>query len=134
MSSSNSPSQAQGQGQGIPDDPEQEADLPLTMAASVVLTSLPKDSKTALVGAGDAGVPVKGIYNFHYSLNRFHSMLSRHPYYVPSLFISPCIYHSPSTVTLPANQYFFLSDRTFPTYSGPRTIATTLQNLFLPAF
>ena len=36
----------------IPDD-EQAADVPLTMAASVVLTSLPKDAHEALEGAGE---------------------------------------------------------------------------------
>lgn len=40
----------------IPDEDDQEADAPLTMAASVVLTSLPRDSKKALEGAGDVGV------------------------------------------------------------------------------
>jgi len=37
----------------IPDDDEQAADLPLTMAASVVLTSLPRDAHEALEGAGE---------------------------------------------------------------------------------
>jgi len=37
----------------IPDEKEADADLPLTMAASVVLTGLPKDAKSALEGAGE---------------------------------------------------------------------------------
>jgi hypothetical protein len=37
----------------IPDEQEADADLPLTMAASVFLTGLPKDAKSALEGAGD---------------------------------------------------------------------------------
>ncbi|KAB2573907.1 hypothetical protein BFW01_g3628 [Lasiodiplodia theobromae] len=32
------------------------ADLPMTMQASVILTSLPKDAKSALEGAGEVGV------------------------------------------------------------------------------
>ncbi|KAF2398660.1 ubiquitin-like protein ATG12, partial [Trichodelitschia bisporula] len=39
----------------IPDDNE-GAELPLTMAASVVLTALPRDTRAALQGAGDVGV------------------------------------------------------------------------------
>lgn len=53
-----------------PDDPEEEgeqdADLPLTMAASVVLTSLPRDAHEALEavakdGEGDKGNDPKPI-------------------------------------------------------------------------
>ncbi|OCK77564.1 APG12-domain-containing protein [Lepidopterella palustris CBS 459.81] len=40
----------------IPDDEDTAADLPLTMAASVVLTSLPRDAAKALQGAGELGV------------------------------------------------------------------------------
>ena len=36
----------------IPDD-DHEADLPLTMTASVVLTSLPRDAHAALAAAGN---------------------------------------------------------------------------------
>jgi ubiquitin-like protein ATG12 len=43
----------------IPDD-DHEADLPLTMTASVVLTSLPRDAAAALKGAGAFEKP-KGI-------------------------------------------------------------------------
>lgn len=35
------------------DDPATEAAMPLTMAASMILTSLPKDATAALAGAGD---------------------------------------------------------------------------------
>lgn len=35
------------------EDPSTDAAMPLTMAASVILTSLPKDASSALVGAGD---------------------------------------------------------------------------------
>ena len=38
-------------GSPIPDD-EHEADLPLTMTASVVLTNLPRDTTAALASAG----------------------------------------------------------------------------------
>ncbi|OCL08874.1 APG12-domain-containing protein [Glonium stellatum] len=37
----------------ISDDEDTAADLPLTMAASVVLTSLPRDAAKALEGAGE---------------------------------------------------------------------------------
>jgi ubiquitin-like protein ATG12 len=37
----------------VPDDADADADLPLTMAASVVLTALPRDAKSALEGAGE---------------------------------------------------------------------------------
>ena len=47
----------------IPDD-EQAADLPLTMAASVVLTSLPQDAHQALQGAGELEQE-KGWCNSH---------------------------------------------------------------------
>lgn len=41
-------------GDGQIDDPEDDpAEMPLTMAASVILTNLPKDASTALEGAGD---------------------------------------------------------------------------------
>jgi ubiquitin-like protein ATG12 len=36
----------------IPDEEEHEADLPLTMTASAVLTSLPRDAHAALAAAG----------------------------------------------------------------------------------
>lgn len=36
----------------IPDEEDHEADLPLTMTASVVLTSLPRDATAALAAAG----------------------------------------------------------------------------------
>jgi ubiquitin-like protein ATG12 len=36
----------------IPDEEDHEADLPLTMTASVVLTSLPRDAHAALAAAG----------------------------------------------------------------------------------
>ncbi|KAL9087519.1 MAG: hypothetical protein Q9165_006630 [Trypethelium subeluteriae] len=57
MASSSSPSQTPTPDRPtlatpIPND-EQAADLPLTMAASVVLTSLPKDAHEALEGAGE---------------------------------------------------------------------------------
>jgi ubiquitin-like protein ATG12 len=38
------------------DETEEQAELPLTMAASVVLTSLPKDAHKALEGAGEPEV------------------------------------------------------------------------------
>ncbi|KAI9712692.1 MAG: Ubiquitin-like protein [Bogoriella megaspora] len=55
MSSSSSPTPASDRAASaapIPDD-DQAADLPLTMAASVVLTSLPQDAHQALEGAGE---------------------------------------------------------------------------------
>ena len=45
----------------ISDDEDTAADLPLTMAASVVLTSLPRDAAKALEGAGELKQD-KGIY------------------------------------------------------------------------
>lgn len=50
------------------------ADLPMTMQASVILTSLPKDAKSALEGAGEVGVE-KGewllfLFPFYVSLER----------------------------------------------------------------
>jgi len=44
-----------GRNNAIPDEND-DADLPLTMAASVVLTALPTDAKSALEGAGHVGV------------------------------------------------------------------------------
>lgn len=38
------------------DEAEQEADLPMTMTASVILAGLPKDAKTALEGVAAGGV------------------------------------------------------------------------------
>jgi len=35
---------------------DNDADLPITMAASVVLTGLPRDAHEALEGAGDLGI------------------------------------------------------------------------------
>ncbi|KAI9657857.1 MAG: Ubiquitin-like protein [Alyxoria varia] len=40
-------------GAPIPEDGDQEADMPLTMAASMILTSLPKNAHEALEGAGE---------------------------------------------------------------------------------
>ncbi|KAI9726792.1 MAG: Ubiquitin-like protein [Chrysothrix sp. TS-e1954] len=37
----------------LPEDDTNDAEMPLTMAASVVLTSLPKNAQEALQGAGD---------------------------------------------------------------------------------
>lgn len=37
----------------IPDAPDDRSEMPLTMAASVILTTLPKDASAALQGAGD---------------------------------------------------------------------------------
>lgn len=37
----------------IPDEPDNQTEMPLTMAASMILTSLPKDASAALEGAGD---------------------------------------------------------------------------------
>lgn len=42
----------EGSGEGGAGGP----DLPMTMQASVILTSLPKDAKSALEGAGEVGV------------------------------------------------------------------------------
>lgn len=45
----------------IPDDPHPTPDLPLTMSASVILTSLPRDAHTALENTGGLErVPQKG--------------------------------------------------------------------------
>lgn len=52
-SSSPDPGAAAAAAAPIPDDDDQAADLPLTMAASVVLTSLPRDAHEALEGAGE---------------------------------------------------------------------------------
>jgi hypothetical protein len=54
-------------GTAIPDQ-KLDADLPMTMSASVILTSLPGDAKKALekaaqTGLGDGGAPVKGMLN-----------------------------------------------------------------------
>ncbi|KAF2091955.1 APG12-domain-containing protein [Saccharata proteae CBS 121410] len=40
----------------MPDEEDAKAEMPLTMAASVVLTSLPKDATEALANAGVVGV------------------------------------------------------------------------------
>ena len=50
----------------ISDDEDTAADLPLTMAASVVLTSLPRDAAKALEGAGELKQD-KGIYSVPFS-------------------------------------------------------------------
>jgi ubiquitin-like protein ATG12 len=55
MSNRSSPIPGTPPATGIPDESEADADLPLTMAASVVLTGLPRDAKSALSGAGDLG-------------------------------------------------------------------------------
>jgi hypothetical protein len=52
----NSPSQRDSTSISDNEEAEQEADLPLTMAASVILTQLPKDAKTALEGVAAGGV------------------------------------------------------------------------------
>jgi len=54
------------------EDPSEgnDADLPITMAASVVLTSLPRDAHEALEGAGDLGVE-KGMHFFLYIITLF---------------------------------------------------------------
>lgn len=57
------------------DEAEQEADLPMTMTASVILAGLPKDAKTALegvaaggvMGGGQGAVAEKGIPLVHSS-------------------------------------------------------------------
>lgn len=43
-------------------DEDDNAEIPLTMAASVVLTTLPTDAKSALEGAGDLGVEKGMVY------------------------------------------------------------------------
>ncbi|PZD04448.1 hypothetical protein A1F97_07390 [Pyrenophora tritici-repentis] len=50
MSESNSPKER------IPSDEEDTQEAPLTMAASVVLTHLPRDASKALENAGGLGV------------------------------------------------------------------------------
>lgn len=60
------------EGRGPPSDDDEPADdaaMPLTMAASVILTSLPKDASTALVGAGDLP-QAKGLYARSFSEER----------------------------------------------------------------
>lgn len=52
---SDSPHTPTGRNNAIPDEND-DADLPLTMAASVVLTALPTDAKSALENAGYVGV------------------------------------------------------------------------------
>lgn len=52
MSSSPVPSRSAADTTPIPDDEEQEPDLPLTMTASIVLTSLPHDARAGLATAG----------------------------------------------------------------------------------
>ncbi|RDI85973.1 putative DNA primase large subunit [Venturia inaequalis] len=55
------------------DEAEQEADLPMTMTASVILAGLPKDAKTALegvaaggvMGGGQGAVAEKVVVSFH---------------------------------------------------------------------
>lgn len=55
---------------------EQEAaDLPMTMAASVMLTSLPRDARSALEGAGEVGVD-KGEFFFFFSSFSFFWLIS----------------------------------------------------------
>ena len=51
------------------EEPEQDADLPLTMAASVVLTSLPKDAHEALQSIGKEAEGEKGECAIQYSLS-----------------------------------------------------------------
>jgi hypothetical protein len=55
-SRTDSPSQKDSSSISDDDEAEQEADLPLTMAASVILNQLPKDAKTALEGVAAGGV------------------------------------------------------------------------------
>lgn len=56
LSKRDSPSQKDSSSISDDDEAEQEADLPLTMAASVILNQLPKDAKTALEGVAAGGV------------------------------------------------------------------------------
>jgi hypothetical protein len=43
-------------------DEEETTEAPLTMAASLILTSLPRDASRALESAGLVGVPEKGEF------------------------------------------------------------------------
>jgi hypothetical protein len=69
-----SPSQKDSSSISDDDEAEQEADLPLTMAASVILNQLPRDAKTALegvaaggmLGGGKGAVADRGISYFHF--------------------------------------------------------------------
>jgi hypothetical protein len=69
-----SPSQKDTSSISDDDEAEQEADLPLTMAASVVLAQLPKDAKTALervaaggvMGGGQGAVADRGTFTLVY--------------------------------------------------------------------
>ena len=47
------PSKRQESGTPIPEDENNEPEMPMTMAASVVLSSLPKNAHEALEGAGE---------------------------------------------------------------------------------
>jgi len=60
-SSPSTPPAGSARGDEIADDAS-NADLPLPLAASVILTTLPQDSKTALEGAGDLDIE-KGTHH-----------------------------------------------------------------------
>ncbi|TID20676.1 APG12-domain-containing protein [Venturia nashicola] len=68
-----SPSQKEDGSIEDDDEAQQEADLPMTMTASVVLAGLPKDAKTALegvsaggvLGGGQGAVAEKVVVSFH---------------------------------------------------------------------
>jgi hypothetical protein len=68
---SSSPPTTAGNPAPIPDDTDPDADMPLTMAASVVLTSLPKDAKSALEEAGDL---IGGVEKGKLFLNSLHGV------------------------------------------------------------
>jgi ubiquitin-like protein ATG12 len=52
-----SPSSSKDPQTAIPDSADHEPDLPLTMASSMILTSLPRDAASALSTAGDFPKP-----------------------------------------------------------------------------
>lgn len=58
-------------------DEDENAELPLTMAASVVLTTLPTDAKSALEGAGDLGVE-KGMSHSNVANSSMRTILFLH--------------------------------------------------------
>jgi hypothetical protein len=77
MSTSIQPSHSPSEAAPIPDE-DHEADLPLTMMASVVLTSLPRDATAALATAGafekEKGNDIPSAVNLHSEAQEFDEL------------------------------------------------------------
>jgi len=110
----------------IPDE-DDTTEAPLTMAASVVLTNLPRDASKALENAGDLAVQ-KSTYSF-YTFPRLSPLQMSNQ--TPTLFLHPRIFQITSTPPLsinnPANHNH--SNRPSPTHRlRPTALAARLQS------